>query len=76
MGLPVFWCPSLAGDVLRLDGPEGHHAAVVRRLDVGERVRLTDGVGGVADGVVSAVDRRQVDVAVESRAELPRPAPG
>ena len=75
MGLPVFWCPSLAGDVLRLDGPEGHHAAAVRRLEVGERVRLTDGVGGVADGVVSAVGKRQVDVAVESRAELPRPAP-
>jgi len=75
MGRPVFWCPSLAGDVLRLDGPEGHHAAAVRRLEVGERIRLTDGVGGVADGVVCAVEKRQVDVAVESRTELARPVP-
>jgi 16S rRNA (uracil1498-N3)-methyltransferase len=72
---PVFWSPSLAGDVVRLEGREGHHASVVRRLRVGERVRLTDGAGAVADGVVSEVQKRTVDVAVEARRVVPRPAP-
>ena len=31
-----------------LDGPEGHHAADVQRLRVGERLLLGDGVGGTA----------------------------
>jgi 16S rRNA (uracil1498-N3)-methyltransferase len=75
MALPVFWCPSLQPDVLRLQGAEAHHAAVVRRLRTGERIRLTDGAGSVADGTVTGVDRVRVDVAVESRAVLPRPAP-
>jgi 16S rRNA (uracil1498-N3)-methyltransferase len=72
---PVFWSGSLAGAVVRLDGPEGHHASVVRRLRVGERVRLTDGAGAVADGVVIEVQKRSVDVAVEARRAVPRPAP-
>ena len=32
-----------------LDGPEGHHAADVRRLRVGERLWLTDGSGSAKD---------------------------
>ena len=75
MAPPVFWSPSLVADVVRLEGREGHHASVVRRLRVGERVRLTDGAGAVADGVVSEVQKRTVDVAVEARRVVPRPAP-
>jgi 16S rRNA (uracil1498-N3)-methyltransferase len=40
-----------------LDGPEGHHAAVVRRLAVGEHIALTDGAGTVVRGRVTEVDR-------------------
>jgi 16S rRNA (uracil1498-N3)-methyltransferase len=72
---PVFWSPSLAGDVVRLEGAEGHHASVVRRLRVGERVRLADGAGAVADGVVCEVHKRTVDVAVAARRAVPRPVP-
>jgi 16S rRNA (uracil1498-N3)-methyltransferase len=33
------------GDVVVLDGPEGRHAATVRRTRVGEHLLLTDGGG-------------------------------
>ena len=75
MGVPVFWRAELDGDVLDLDGAEGHHAAVVRRLTVGERVRLVDGLGAVADGAVSVVGKHGVEVAVEWRGSVPAPAP-
>jgi 16S rRNA (uracil1498-N3)-methyltransferase len=49
MSLPMFLLPTLGqsavGDSVRLDGDEGHHAAVVRRIAAGEHVTLTDGHG-------------------------------
>ena len=49
---PVFLSDqaALAGDRVVLDGPEGRHAATVRRLGPGERVDLTDGAGLVEIG--------------------------
>lgn len=85
MSLPVFWHPRPGhdssdhsgddGESLRLEGSEGHHAAVVRRISVGERVRLTDGRGQFADGVVAVADRRGLDVRVERRGVDQAPAP-
>src|SRR5947208_1856524 len=46
MSLALFLVESL--DVSVLDGPEGHHAADVARLRVGEQVLLGDGRGGTA----------------------------
>ncbi|WP_152364288.1 16S rRNA (uracil(1498)-N(3))-methyltransferase [Microlunatus speluncae] len=61
---PLFFLPELAdplpavGAVIELGGPEGHHAAVVRRIRVGETVRLGDGAGrGIAGTVVEATKR-------------------
>jgi 16S rRNA (uracil1498-N3)-methyltransferase len=36
---------AVAGDPVRLDGPEGRHAVTVRRTRVGEQVELVDGTG-------------------------------
>lgn len=58
-----------------LDGPEGHHAADVMRLRVGERLLLGDGRGGVASAVVQAVGRGRLDLLVEQRRYLDPPAP-
>jgi 16S rRNA (uracil1498-N3)-methyltransferase len=44
-----------AGDVIQLDGPEGHHAATVRRVAAGERLELADGAGLVWLAEVVAV---------------------
>lgn len=45
---------------VRIDGPDGHHLQRVRRLEIGERIVVADGVGGwyeasvvgVSDGVI------------------------
>jgi 16S rRNA (uracil1498-N3)-methyltransferase len=47
-----------------LDGPEGKHAAVVRRMRVGESIQLTNGKGLRVLGNVSRVDGQSVLVKV------------
>lgn len=74
MSLPVFWRSTLEvdGGLLRLDGPEGRHAAVVRRLQVGEHVRVTDGRGRYVEGPVVSVDKTMLEVSVGEQVEEPR----
>jgi 16S rRNA (uracil1498-N3)-methyltransferase len=60
---------------LTLDGPEGHHAAAVRRLRVGERADVSDGAGTLGACVVSGVARDTVDLEVESVTAVPPPSP-
>jgi 16S rRNA (uracil1498-N3)-methyltransferase len=74
---PVFLTgpAALAGDVVILDGPEGRHAATVRRLVAGERVDLTDGAGLVAECVVTAAGAGSLELSVLARRTEPRPDP-
>lgn len=78
MSLPVFWMDGerlRASDVPELDGDEGHHAAVVRRIRRGELVELTDGAGHVARCVVTDVGKRGLSCAVQSRSDVLPPVP-
>ncbi len=75
MGVAVFFCADLGGDELVLDGAEGRHAAVVRRIGPGERVRLTDGRGTWAEGAVVAASKGGVTVAVDARGSVPAADP-
>ncbi|MFJ8582425.1 16S rRNA (uracil(1498)-N(3))-methyltransferase [Micromonospora sp. NPDC093277] len=76
MSAPLFLVEALpTGDTLTLDGPEGHHAATVQRLRVGEELLLADGRGGTAGAVVTAVGRGALDLAVASRAYVDAPVP-
>lgn len=50
------------GDVVRLDGPEGRHAATVRRTRVGEHLLLTDGIGLRAECEVVGVGSGTLDL--------------
>lgn len=75
MSNPVFLAPDLSGDTVLLDGPEGRHAALVRRLRVGEVVDLVDGVGGRVTGPVSATTKETVTVAVAQRSTEPPATP-
>ena len=52
---PVFLADraALGSDVVLLSGPEGRHAATVRRLRPGERADVTDGAGLVTECVVT-----------------------
>ena len=63
------------GDVVRLDGPEGRHAATVRRTRVGEHLLLTDGAGLRVEGEVVAVGSGTLDLRVVSVATDPAPSP-
>jgi 16S rRNA (uracil1498-N3)-methyltransferase len=65
----------ITGASLVLDGPEGHHAARVRRVRPGERVDVTDGAGSLAECVVDAVDADVVRLAVVARRTVPAPSP-
>jgi 16S rRNA (uracil1498-N3)-methyltransferase len=58
--------PLVPGQEVQLTGTEGHHAAAVRRMRVGEAIALTDGRGLKARGVVRAVAPKQLTVAVHS----------
>jgi 16S rRNA (uracil1498-N3)-methyltransferase len=74
--LPVFLVEHLpAGDDTVLDGPEGRHAATVRRLRAGEALVLSDGRGGLARCAVRAVDRDSVALSVDRRWTEPQPQP-
>lgn len=73
---PLFLIDALpAGGTAVLDGPEGRHAATVKRIRVGELVQLTDGAGGLAQAVVSVVGRDRVDLRITARQVLAPPAP-
>jgi 16S rRNA (uracil1498-N3)-methyltransferase len=65
---PLFLVEALpGGGSFTLDGPEGHHAATVQRLRVGEALVLADGRGGTASAEVIAVARGSIDVAITGR---------
>lgn len=57
-----------------LDGPEGRHAATVRRLRVGEHLVLSDGCGGLARCEVLDTGRDRLRLRVLGRRDEPAPA--
>jgi 16S rRNA (uracil1498-N3)-methyltransferase len=76
LSLPVFKVaslPALGG--FRLDGPEGRHAATVRRIRPGEQLLLVDGVGGSAAAEAVSVGRDVLDVEISGVRHDPSPSP-
>lgn len=63
------------GDLVSLTGAEAKHAAVVRRLRVGEAVTVGDGAGVWLSGVAEEVSPSRVDVRVSERSADPAPTP-
>jgi 16S rRNA (uracil1498-N3)-methyltransferase len=72
---PVFLAADVGADRVVLDGPEGRHAATVRRLRTGEQVEVVDGRGTRALCTVVALGRDVVDLDVVSREVEPQPQP-
>jgi 16S rRNA (uracil1498-N3)-methyltransferase len=79
MSLPVHWVASLGGvrpgDAVRVEGAEGHHAVVVRRLRVGEGVVLTDGTGTLVTGTVAATGKHDLTVEAVDVTAVSAPEP-
>ncbi|MEU4802651.1 16S rRNA (uracil(1498)-N(3))-methyltransferase [Actinosynnema sp. NPDC023587] len=75
MTLPVFLVPALPpGGSAVLDGPEGRHAATVRRLRAGEELVLSDGTGAQVRCVVEEALKDSLRLAVVERWVVPEPA--
>jgi 16S rRNA (uracil1498-N3)-methyltransferase len=62
-----------AGSEIVLDGSEGRHAATVRRIDAGEQVLLTDGLGRRADALVESVGAGTLRLRVRAIVQEPQP---
>jgi 16S rRNA (uracil1498-N3)-methyltransferase len=73
--LPVFFAEQLPceGGETTLDGPEGRHAATVRRLRAGEGLVLTDGCGELAVCEVLDASRERLHLKVLRREREPAP---
>lgn len=63
------------GDAVSLTGAEAKHAAVVRRVRVGEQITLGDGRGVWLEGTAEVVEASCVDVRIVTRQERPEPSP-
>jgi 16S rRNA (uracil1498-N3)-methyltransferase len=72
---PLFLTDDLSGDRLVLTGPEGRHAATVRRVRVGEAVDLADGRGTRVACTVTAVGGDEVHLDVVARTTEPVAVP-
>lgn len=77
MAATVFYLDRLpdVGETIDLDGPEGHHAATVRRIGAGERLLLSDRRGDLADAVVEAAGKGRLNLRVLARSTVPTPTP-
>ena len=78
MTAPLFLVAPGALDVrgpVLLAGPEGRHAARVRRIGAGERVDLADGTGVVGECVVVEAGADTLRLDIVRRYELPPPTP-
>lgn len=75
MTAPLFLWDDLSADELELSGPEGRHAATVRRVQVGEAVDLADGHGTRAHCTVLSLGLDVVRLRVVDRIVEPSPSP-
>ena len=75
-GAPLFLLDELPDAVdLLVGGAEGRHAVDVLRLTPGERVRVGDGRGTVAESEVLSAGPEGLRVVVRSRVEVPPATP-
>jgi 16S rRNA (uracil1498-N3)-methyltransferase len=73
---PLFLVDALPdGDRASLAGPEGHHAATVQRLRVGEQLLLSDGRGATATASVTGVGRSTLELVITDRRFEAPPTP-
>ena len=63
--LPIRGC-------IELEAAEARHASNVLRLPVGAMVQLFDGQGGEAQGVISQLSKRHVQVEITQRTDIDR----
>ncbi|KZM71933.1 16S rRNA (uracil(1498)-N(3))-methyltransferase [Nocardia terpenica] len=72
MAATVFYLDDIPepGAIAVLDGPEGRHAATVRRIRVGEPITLSDGAGLLAESEVVAAQKDRLELKVHAKVLL------
>ncbi len=77
MAATVFYLDQVPepGGIAVLDGPEGRHAATVRRIRVGEPITLSDGAGVLAPSEVIAAQKDRLELRVLERFAAPPVTP-
>ena len=65
MVLHRFYCNSIEGQAIELEGTEARHLASVMRLKAGDKVELFDGAGTVAAAVITEIIKRKVTLRIE-----------
>lgn len=78
MTLPVFVAPTEVlhdGAEVALEGDEGRHAVVVRRIRAGERILLTDGAGTAAEATVLTTTKAALTARLDAVVRHDEPAP-
>lgn len=68
-------CDLDAGDTVSLEGTEGHHAATVRRIGVGEWIDLMDGHGTRLTCEVLSTSKKGLHLRVDRRVIEPQATP-
>jgi 16S rRNA (uracil1498-N3)-methyltransferase len=63
------------GDIAVVAGPEARHAVTVSRLAVGEIVRVSNGMGTVASGIVTIAAASEFSFEVQSVESIDPPLP-
>ncbi len=58
--------PMVAGSAQQLDPIQSHHLAKVLRLEVGRRILLVDGKGGLAEAILTEVKAKSVCAQIET----------
>ncbi|MFH1371996.1 MAG: RsmE family RNA methyltransferase [Planctomycetota bacterium] len=64
MRMHRFYSDSIDGPAIELAGTEAHHLAVLR-LGAGDKVELFDGLGGLAEAVISGIRKNKITLQVE-----------
>ena len=75
MSAPLFLADDLSSDEIELSGPEGRHAATVRRVKPGEAVDVADGRGTRVRCTVVSLGQDTVRLRVRDRVVEPEPVP-
>lgn len=73
MAAPYFFIEQFPGDSnITLDEETSRHMSQVLRMKEGEKIKLTDGRGSLADAIIAASNKKQTQVVVTGLSSEPR----
>ena len=74
--LSLFFVPEIGGSSHQtVVGDEAHHAIAVTRLEIGDQVIISDGLGNWAIGTISNAEKKSFTLAISDRGSAPQSAP-